>query len=82
MSQKASGIQNGLMATNFRLIIRIGQSIQQSLETVEHESKGEERGERTKRVSRYHGSHVRRTYSNDNGFHFCSMVFIPNKSVS
>ena len=49
---------------------------------MEHESKGEERGERTKRVSRYHGSHVRRTYSNDNGFHFAVWSLFPTSQLA
>ena len=49
---------------------------------MEHESKGEERVERTKRVSRYHGSHVRRTYSNDNGFHFAVWSLFPTSELA
>lgn len=49
---------------------------------MEHESKGEERVERTKRVSRYHGSHVRRTYSNDIGFHFAVWSLFPTSHLA
>lgn len=49
---------------------------------MEHESKGEERRERTKRVSRYHGSHVRRTNSNDNGFHLAVWSLFPTSQLA